>query len=291
MFGGDGDDTLSADPYLPSDRSRLHGEAGNDTLVAGSANDARTELYGGEGDDRLVGHPGARLDGGAGSDRHVLWGGATGAAIGVAFARGSERDSITFGAEESGVASDVRFEVRLPEGNYRDLVVERDGEDLVLRIRDRDDRIAVPDFFAEGAARSGMTQLALVQAGTGLVLAGSPDAEAIAARAVAVPAEAQLWTGNCRRGDPRRCRRQRRVRGRCQATTSSTACRATMLSRAATATTCFSGGADTTRSTAATARTVSKAGAATICSQAARATTASPTRMATTWRKAATGTT
>jgi Ca2+-binding RTX toxin-like protein len=195
VFGGDGDDTLSADPYLPSDRSRLHGEGGNDTLVAGSANDARTELYGGEGDDRLVGHPGARLDGGAGSDRHVFWGGATGGAIGVAFARGSERDSITFGAEESGAASDVRFEVRLPEGNYRDLVVERDGEDLVLRIRDRDDRIAVPDFFSEGAARSGMTQLALVQAGTGLVLAGSPDAEAIAAWAVAVSAEAQLWTG------------------------------------------------------------------------------------------------
>jgi Ca2+-binding RTX toxin-like protein len=115
VFGGDGDDTLSADPYLPSDRSRLHGEAGNDTLVAGSANDARTELYGGEGDDRLIGHPGARLDGGAGSDRHVLWGGATGGAIGVAFARGSARDSITFGAEESGPTSDVRFEVRLPE--------------------------------------------------------------------------------------------------------------------------------------------------------------------------------
>jgi Ca2+-binding RTX toxin-like protein len=37
----------------------------------------------------------------------------------------------------------------------------------VLRIRDRDDRIAVPDFFSEGAARSGMTQLALVS-GSGI---------------------------------------------------------------------------------------------------------------------------
>ncbi|CAG1009602.1 Bifunctional hemolysin/adenylate cyclase [Burkholderiales bacterium] len=196
VYGGDGDDTLAADPYLPGDRSRLHGEGGNDTLVAGSANDARTELYGGDGSDRLVGHPGARLDGGPGDDRHELWGGATGGAIGVLFARGSGRDSITFGADESTTASGLRFEIRLPQGDYRDLLVERDDDDLVLRIRDRDDRVAVPDFFADGAQRSGMTQLALLQAGTGFVLAGSPDAEALAARAVVATAIAQTWSGD-----------------------------------------------------------------------------------------------
>ncbi|MEO8486359.1 MAG: calcium-binding protein [Betaproteobacteria bacterium] len=199
VFGGDGNDMLSADPYLPSDASRLYGESGDDTLVAGAANGAHTELYGGDGDDRLVGHPGALLDGGRGADRHELWGGATGGPMGVVFARGVGRDSITFGVEESAVASGLRFEVRVPGGDYRDLVVERDGEDLVLRIRDRDDRLAIPDFFAQGSERSGMTRLALMQAGTGLVLANSPDAEAIAARATIVPGAAQTRAGTALR--------------------------------------------------------------------------------------------
>ena len=196
VFGGDGDDTISADLHLPGDRSRLHGEGGEDTLVAGSANDARTELYGEDGDDRLVGHPGALLDGGPGNDRHELYGGATGGPIGVKFGRGSGQDSIAFGEDESAGVHGLRFEVRIRSNDYRDLVVERDGEDLVLRIRDRDDRIAVPDFFAADGAHSGMTRVAVLQAGTDFVLSDSPDAGAVAARAADVLAEAQQWTGD-----------------------------------------------------------------------------------------------
>ncbi|MBP6368632.1 MAG: hypothetical protein KA286_01390, partial [Burkholderiales bacterium] len=160
-----------------------------------SANDARTALYGGEGDDLLVGHPGAFLDGGAGDDRHELHGGATGGPIGVLVARGGGRDSVTFGEDEAAGTHGLRFEVRIRSSDYRDLVVERDGEDLVLRIRDRDDRIAIPDFFAADAGRSGMTRIAVLQAGTDFVLSDSPGAEAIAARAVDAPASAQQWTG------------------------------------------------------------------------------------------------
>jgi Ca2+-binding RTX toxin-like protein len=195
VFGGDGDDRISADPYLPVDRSRLHGEGGDDVLVAGSANDARTELYGGEGRDRLVGHPGAFLDGGPGDDRHELHGGATGGPIGVMLARGGGSDSVTFDEDESAGARGLRFEVRIRSNDYRDLVVERDGEDLVLRIRDRDDRIAIPDFFAPDAARSGLTRVAVLQNGTDLVLSDSPDAEAIAARALTATAAGHAWAG------------------------------------------------------------------------------------------------
>ncbi len=195
VFGGDGDDTLVADPYLPGDASRLYGEGGDDLLVASSANNARTELYGGEGDDRLVGHPGTLADGGAGNDRIELWSGASGGPIDVAFGRGSGRDSITFGGEESNFSGPARFDVRVPFADYRSLVVEREGEDLVLRVRDRDDRIAIPDFFAPGAARSGLEHVDLIEPGTGFVLAGSPDAEAIARKAVTVSAPAESWTG------------------------------------------------------------------------------------------------
>src|SRR5690606_38268395 len=195
VFGGDGNDTLAADPRLPADQSRLHGEGGNDVLVAGSANGARTALYGGEGDDRLVAHPGALADGGPGVDRVELWGGATGGPIDVAFGRWSGRDSITFGAEESAGGTPPRFDIRLPYGSYRDLVVERDGEDLVLGIRDRDDRVAVPDFFVQGASRSGLLGVDIVDPATGMTYADSPDAEAIAARAVAVTSPGLSWIG------------------------------------------------------------------------------------------------
>jgi Ca2+-binding RTX toxin-like protein len=196
VYGGDGNDTLSADPYLPSDASMLFGDAGDDVLTAGSANGAHTELYGGEGNDRLIGHPGAILDGGRGDDRHELWGGATGGPIGVVFARGGGSDSISPGAGDFDSLGNLSFDIRLGEIAYRDLLVERDGEDLVLRIRDSQDRIAVPDFFAAGAGRAGMRQLSIVQVGTGFVYANSPSAETIASRAQVVTATAQVWTGS-----------------------------------------------------------------------------------------------
>ncbi|MFO1283029.1 MAG: calcium-binding protein [Burkholderiales bacterium] len=195
VFGGDGDDTLSADPYLPLDGSRLHGGAGNDRLTASSANSSRTELYGEEGDDRLIGHPGARLDGGTGDDRYELFSGATGGPIGVAFGRGQGHDSIAYGEEFNGGGSGHRFDIRVSQNSYRDLVVEREGDDLVLSIRDRDDRIAVPDFFASGSNRGGMVSLAIVDPATGLVYGDSPTAEEIAARAVTVDGAGETWTG------------------------------------------------------------------------------------------------
>jgi Ca2+-binding RTX toxin-like protein len=196
VYGGDGNDTLSADPYLPSDASMLFGEGGDDVLTAGSANGAHTELYGGEGNDRLVGHPGAILDGGRGDDRHELWGGATGGPIGVVFARGGGSDSIMPGIEDSNSPGNLSFDIRIGETAYRDLVFERDGEDLVLRIRNTHDRMAVPDFFTPGGGRAGMRRLSVVQAGTGLVFGDSPSAETIATRAVVATSAAQAWTGS-----------------------------------------------------------------------------------------------
>ncbi|MCC7114338.1 MAG: hypothetical protein IT520_08150 [Burkholderiales bacterium] len=195
VFGGDGDDVLSADPYLPGDASRLHGEGGNDRLTAGSANSARTELYGDDGDDRLVGHPGARLDGGTGDDRYELFGGATGGPVGIAFGRGQGQDSITYGVEFHSNSASPRFDIRVSQPSYRDLVVERDGEDLVLSIRDREDRIAVPDFFVAGTNYGGMVSLAVVDPATGVVFGDSPTAAQIAARAIAVPSVATSRTG------------------------------------------------------------------------------------------------
>ena len=195
VFGGDGNDTLSADPYLANDASRLFGEVGDDVLVASGSNGAHTVLYGGEGDDRLVGHHAATLDGGPGSDRHELWPSATGDPIGIEWGRFSGSDSITFGDDDSAWSAPPRFTLRVSEFSYRDLVVERDNEDLVLRIRDRDDRIAVPDFFAAGAAHSGLEGVDIIQSGTELVYALSPGADEIAGRAVAVAAVGQTWAG------------------------------------------------------------------------------------------------
>ena len=118
VYGGDGNDTLSADPYLPSDASMLFGEAGDDVLTAGSANGAHTELYGGEGNDRLIGHPGAILDGGKGDDRHELWGGATGGPIGVVFARGDGNDSIMPGVEIL-IRPAIQLDIRIGESPIR----------------------------------------------------------------------------------------------------------------------------------------------------------------------------
>jgi Ca2+-binding RTX toxin-like protein len=115
VHGGDGNDTLSADPYLPSDASMLFGEDGDDVLVAGEANGAHTELYGGEGDDRLVGHPGALLGRRPWRRSHELWGGATGGPIGIVFSRGGGSDSITPGVEDAGAQGNLSFDIRVSE--------------------------------------------------------------------------------------------------------------------------------------------------------------------------------
>jgi hypothetical protein len=180
VFGGDGDDA-SADPT--SRATAPPAASGNDTLVAGSANDARRPL---RRRGRRPSATGARL---AAAQERSPCSGACNRRRGGAFARERAVDHFR---RRVRLTSDVRlsrFPRRLPRpGRHRDA---RTSCAFATRRR-----VAIPDFFAAGDGHAGMTQLAVVQAGTGFVLAGSPNAEAIAARALAVPAESQLWTGN-----------------------------------------------------------------------------------------------
>ena len=194
VYGGDGNDTLSADPYLPSDASMLFGEAGDDVLIQ-VRRMARTPNF--TGARATTGLSGILVPSlmAAGRRPDELWGGATGGPIGVVFARGGGSDSITPGVGDFESPGNLSFDIRLGEIAYRDLLVERDGEDLALRIRDSQDRIAVPDFFAAGAGRAGMRQLSIVQAGTGFVYANSPVRRDDRVTRAVVAGTAQAWNG------------------------------------------------------------------------------------------------
>lgn len=195
VLGGDGDDRIAASPYRTGDYSYLFGQGGDDTLVASTALNARTYLDGGEGDDRLVGAPGARLNGGPGDDRIVIPGGATGGPTEIVWGRFSDRDTVTGGGDSGELGPAPSFSLSVMAGSYRDLQVQRDGDDLVLAIRDRDDRLAVPDFFAAGSGYAGFAAIDEFDPALEISVRRVFEGAALAARAIVVESDPLDFTG------------------------------------------------------------------------------------------------
>ena len=216
VHGGDGDDSLAADPHLPDDTSRLYGDAGNDVLVAGRGYYAATQLSGGSGDDVLHGASSATLDGGSGRNRLVIGNGpaddvfAAAAAGGslaalpagsrpqqLVLARDGGADYVTQQDTSLGSGRHDAFTVRMSAADYRDLTVGRDRDDLILGVRGRDARMTIADFFAAGAEHAGMQGLLVVQDDLGFAYLdpASPTADALAARAQPIAAAAVESSG------------------------------------------------------------------------------------------------
>jgi VCBS repeat-containing protein len=155
ISGGDGNDVISGlagDDILNGDAGNdvLSGDAGNDTLNGGSGNDwlegntGNDTLNGGSGNDVLHGNSGNDvLSGGAGTD--YLYGGSGNDTY--LFGRGSGQDTIQEGEWlQSGDTSydTVQFAADvLPS----DVLVQREYDDLVLRIGGTTDVLRVSFFF------------------------------------------------------------------------------------------------------------------------------------------------
>ena len=216
VHGGDGNDTLEADPYLPDDRSRLFGDAGNDVLRSGRGYYAATELAGGTGDDVLYGAASAVLDGGGGRNRLVIGSGptdnvfelaSTGGSLPalpagsrpqqVVLARDGGVDLVTQQDASLGSGRHDAFAVRMSADDYRELTVERDNQDLVLGVRGRAARMTVPDFFAADSDHAGLQGLLVTRDVLGFAALdpASPSASALAARAADRPAGALSLEG------------------------------------------------------------------------------------------------
>ena len=219
VSGGDGDDTLVADPAVYADRSVLSGGSGNDTLVAGTGYYAGTRLLGGPGDDILQGARSAILDGGPGSDRLVIGEGPdenafaapAGANGTISYPiEGARPQQVVLGREggadlvtqrDSSLENDHHdaFTVRVHEDDYRNLTITRDNDDLVLGLRDRDARTTIPDFFAAGAGFAGLQGVLVENRIPGLgitaVVRSELDAAALAARARVTTSAAVEATG------------------------------------------------------------------------------------------------
>jgi Ca2+-binding RTX toxin-like protein len=130
VSGGGGDDTLVGNAGADT----LNGDDGNDLLQGGSGNDI---LYGGAGDDVLEGGTGNdRLDGGSGDDTYV-------------FGKGSGQDTIYYAYEDRVGKLDT---VILKELNPADVVVRRDGNDLLIQIIGKTDTLRVVSHFTNDAA-------------------------------------------------------------------------------------------------------------------------------------------
>ncbi len=114
--GGEGNDILKADPRA-GDQNDLYGGPGNDVLVGGTYTDA---LYGGGGDDRLVGGASSDLlcGGDAQAGQEELWSQRPAPACGT---RGTGADTI-----EGGAGDD-----RIVAGDGRDVILAGAGNDYV----------------------------------------------------------------------------------------------------------------------------------------------------------------
>src|SRR3982751_973288 len=64
-------------------------------------------------------------------------------------------------ADDSGLATGKTpaFTIRMDRASYQDLRAQRDNNDLVLGMRDRDARLTIPDFFTEGSNYGGLTEI------------------------------------------------------------------------------------------------------------------------------------
>ncbi|WP_211253596.1 calcium-binding protein [Alkanindiges illinoisensis] len=152
LNGGDGDDHLEAG----DGKNRLYGEAGNDALYSGKGNDlldggdgddyldsgqGNDTLYGkadndtlnsGEGDDTLDGGIGSDyLSGGSGNDTYI-------------FGRGYGQDVINNYDENLSAVDKISFKADiLPT----DLIMNREGSDLVIRVRNTEDILRINYYF------------------------------------------------------------------------------------------------------------------------------------------------
>jgi Ca2+-binding RTX toxin-like protein len=137
LVGGPGADDLSGgagpDRLEGGDGGdRLYGDPGDDVLVGGAGADV---LSGGDGADTLDGGPDAdTLDGGLGDDTYIL-------------RRGSGPDTVTDSDWQVPSVDRVRVEDGIAPG---EVVVLRDGEDLLLRLGEGGDEMRLRSWFLEG---------------------------------------------------------------------------------------------------------------------------------------------
>ena len=131
ISGGDGNDNI----YGLAGDDALNGDAGSDSLSGEDGNDV---LYGGSGNDNLSGDNGDDiLSGGAGADH--LYGGADNDIY--LFGRGSGQDTIY---ETEGNLDAVQFAADVTP---YDVLVQREYDDLVLRISGTTDVLRVEFYF------------------------------------------------------------------------------------------------------------------------------------------------
>jgi Ca2+-binding RTX toxin-like protein len=107
------------------------GTSGNDELSGDSRDDV---IYGGAGDDVVEGSQGNdQLIGGAGSDTFL-------------FGLGDGQDTITGRDTSAGKIDRLRFSADI---STQDIAVVRDGLNLVLQVRNSEDRITVVNYFVD----------------------------------------------------------------------------------------------------------------------------------------------
>ena len=138
LYGGLGDDTLLGQ----AENDVLSGDAGDDLIDGGEGADT---LTGGDGVDWLYGDAGSdALDGGAGDE--TLDGGLGNDTY--AFGRGYGRDTIA-----SYDGTEGKFEVIRLASNVTpaDVTLTREGDDLVLAIKNTTDSLRVRWYFYNGA--------------------------------------------------------------------------------------------------------------------------------------------
>ncbi len=131
FYGGGGNDTLTGAAGADileggTGNDVLRGRAGNDYLSGGPGNDW---LYGGAGNDIIIGGAGNDLlNGGAGDDVYV-------------FNRGDGKDTIDDAGSRAAGATLAQGGDRIRLGRgiaVEDIILKRDGNDLVIYIRDPD---------------------------------------------------------------------------------------------------------------------------------------------------------
>lgn len=140
LNGADGNDTLNGG----TGNDLLKGEGGNDTLLGGDGADT---LYGGLGNDTF--------DGGAGNDTLVgniydgYWNTYSGSGNDTyLFGRGDGQDTIYDADTTSGNVDKLIFKAGVVPG---DVVINRSGNDLIVKIVGTTDQVTVSSFFADEA--------------------------------------------------------------------------------------------------------------------------------------------
>jgi Ca2+-binding RTX toxin-like protein len=142
---GDGEDTIQAG----RGNDTVTSNGGNDSLFGGSGNDILTggigddRLDGGLGNDQLAGEDGNdTLDGGAGDDRLNSGPGSDTFVFGL----GSGMDTVDAGG--AGAGDTVQL---LGEVTPSNLLLERNGNNLIFTIADMTDRLSFTNFYSAAA--------------------------------------------------------------------------------------------------------------------------------------------